>query len=304
MSTARRRTGGHRTARGAVVAALTGVLLAGCGGGGNGSVTPDAATSSPQAASVPEVPIPDDCEVAPPARLEAEVVAERPHDRTAFTQGLVFLGGRLFESTGLRGASSLRELDPATGSVLRQAPVPGDAFAEGLTATADGRLVQLTWTEGLAFVRDPDTLEVAGEFRYPGEGWGLTTLDDRRLVQSDGSDTLVVRDPDTFEPLERLTVRRADGATDQLNELEWDGRHLWANRWRTDEIVRIDLRCATVDAVVDTSALATRVVAMPVPEGLAPPEVVNGVASIPGTDRFLVTGKRWPTMFEVRFVPT
>lgn len=297
-------TTGRRRSAAAVVAALVGVPLLGCGGGGAESAGPGVVEPTPRVASVPEVSTPDDCVVAPPERFEAEVVAERSHDRTAFTQGLVFLGGRLFESTGLRGASSLRELDPTTGSVLRQAPVPGDAFAEGLTVTADGRLVQLTWTEGVAFVRDPGTLEVVGEFRYPGEGWGLTTLDDGRLVQSDGSDTLVVRDPATFEPLEQLTVRRSGGSTDQLNELEWDGRHLWANRWRADEIVRIDLRCGTVDAVVDTSALAARVAAMPVPEGLAPPEVVNGVASIPGTDRFLVTGKRWPTMFEVRFVPT
>ncbi len=296
-------TAGHRRAATAVaVATLAGVLLAGCGGGDE-SVAPGAVAPTTRVAPVPEASAPDDCVLAPPALLEAEVVAERPHDRTAFTQGLVFLDGRLFESTGLRGASSLRELDPVTGSVLRRSPVPGDAFAEGLTATADGRLIQLTWTEGVAFVRDPGTLEVVGEFRYPGEGWGLTTLDDGRLVQSDGSDTLVVRDPATFEPLEQLTVRRADGATDQLNELEWDGRHLWANRWRTDEVVRIDLRCATVDAVVDLSELATRVAGMPVPEGLDPPEVVNGVASIPGTDRFLVTGKRWPTVFEVRFVP-
>ena len=112
-----------------------------------------------------------------------------------------------------------------------------------------------------------------------------------------------VRDAATFEPLERLTVRRADGGADLLNELEWDGRHLWANRWKSDEIVRIDLTCGTVDAVVDTSGLTARVAAMPVPDGLPGPDVVNGVASIPGSDRYLVTGKRWPTMFEVRFVP-
>ena len=287
----------------AVAAALAGGALVGCGDGGSASEAPAPPAAVADATGVPAASVPADCLPTRPEPLVAEVVAERPHDRTAFTQGLVFLDGRLFESTGLRGESTLRELDPVTGGEVRRSPVPGDAFAEGLTATADGRLVQLTWTEGVAFVRDPGTLDVVGEFRYPGEGWGLTTLDDGRLVQSDGTDTLVVRDAATFEPLERLTVRRADGGADLLNELEWDGRHLWANRWKSDEIVRIDLTCGTVDAVVDTSGLTARVAAMPVPDGLPGPDVVNGVASIPGSDRYLVTGKRWPTMFEVRFVP-
>ena len=247
--------------------------------------------------------VPADCTIGAPERLVPEVVAEYPHDPTAFTQGLVFLDGRLFESTGLRGRSSVRELDPATGAVLRSAPVPDDAFAEGLAATLDGRLVQLTWTEGVAFVRDPDTLEVVDEFRYGGEGWGLTTLTDGILLQSDGTDTLTFRDPATFDPTGRLVVRRADGGTDRLNELEWDGRHLWANRWQTDEILRIDLRCGTVDGVVDVAELSARIAGMAVPDGAAAPDGVNGVAAVPGTDRYLVAGKRWPLTFEVRFVP-
>src|SRR5690606_6476713 len=127
-----------------------------------------------------------------------------------------------------------------------------------LTAVGDDRLVQLTWTEGRALVWNRSELTAVGEHRYDGEGWGISTLDDGRLVMSDGSDTLTVRDPDDFSVLERWQITRADGAADRLNELEWDGERLWANRWQTDEIVRIDLRCRRVDGVLDASALTAR----------------------------------------------
>jgi glutamine cyclotransferase len=238
---------------------------------------------------------------APPERLTVEVLDLRPHDPTAFTQGLLVVDGALYESTGQEGESTVREVDPVTGEVRRSVPLEPDLFGEGLTAVGDDRLVQLTWQHGRALVWDREDLSLVDEHAYDGEGWGITTLDDGRLVMSDGSDELAVRDPGDFAELERWTVERARGPADRLNELEWDGEHVWANRWQTDEIVRIDPDCHHVEAVVDASALSEW--ARDVAEPGHDIDVLNGIAHLPGTDRFLVTGKDWPAMFEVRFVP-
>jgi glutamine cyclotransferase len=241
----------------------------------------------------------EDCSPTPPAELSVEVVRTLPHDAGAYTQGLVVLDGRLFESTGREGASTLRELDPDTGDVLDQVPLAPDEFGEGLTVTDDGRLVQLTWTEGVAYEWDPDSLERLGEFRYEGEGWGLSTLEDGSLVMTDGSAALTLRDPDDFSVREARAVQRVGGDADRLNELEWDGESLWANRYQTDELLRIDPDCATVTGVADLSALREDATAAAVEAG-TPIDVTNGIAHLPGTDRYLVTGKWWPTMYEVR----
>lgn len=262
-------------------------VLAGCGGG---SQRATAATCGPPAA---------------PRRLVPQVVRELPHDPTAFTQGLVVADGVLYESTGLVGRSTLRSVDPSTGRVLASRRLPPTLFAEGLAALPGRRLVQLTWKDGIALrwrhpVDGLGPFRSQGRFAYDGEGWGLTRLGDGTLAMSDGSDRIAVRDAEDFRVLDRWRVRRADGPTDQLNELEWDGRRLWANRWQTDEIVRIDVRCRRVDAVVDATALTAR--ASAAQPGVAI-DVLNGIAHLPGTDRSLVTGKLWPVMFEVRFVP-
>lgn len=244
-----------------------------------------------------------DCATAlAPMRLGIEVVGERPHDPAAFTQGLLVVGDDLYESTGLEGRSTVRRVDSTTGEVLRSTDLAPELFGEGLTTLGDDRLVQLTWKDGRALVWDREELSLVGEHRYEGEGWGITTLDDGRLVMSDGSDTLTVRDPGDFSELERWEVTRPGGAADQLNELEWDGEHVWANRWKTDEIVRIDPECHRVDAVVDATELAARAEELASPD--EPIDVLNGIALLPGTDRFLVTGKQWPVTFEVRFVPS
>lgn len=240
-----------------------------------------------------------DCVPTEPERLQVEVLRTVPHDPEAYTQGLVVVGDRLFESTGREGASTVRELDPDTGEVLASEPLAADEFGEGLTLTDDGRLVQLTWLDGVAYEWDPDGLERLGSFSYEGEGWGLSTLDDGTLVMTDGSDELILRDPDDFIETERRTVQRADGPADRLNELEWDGTALWANRYQTDELVRIDPDCAVVTGVADLSALR-RDAAAAAAEAGTPIDVTNGVAHLPGTDRYLVTGKWWPTMYEVR----
>ena len=244
----------------------------------------------------------DPCRTGAPESLVPEVVRTLEHDPNAYTQGLVVHDGRLFESTGLEGRSSIRELDPASGRVLRSEPLDDDVFGEGLAVGDDGRLVQLTWTDGIAYERDADTFEELGRFEYDGEGWGLTTLADGRLVMSDGSDELVIRDPATFEALDSITVQRQGDAADRLNELEFDGTHVWANRYQTDEVLRIDLDCGLVTGVLDVGDL-TRAARDAATEGDPSPEVSNGIAHLPGTDRYLLTGKRWPTMYEVTLRP-
>ena len=242
-----------------------------------------------------------DCTPGEPAVLTAEIVRSLEHDPHAYTQGLVVHDGAIFESTGLVGESSIRELDPATGEVRRTVELDDEVFGEGLAIGADGRLVQLTWKHGTAYERDRDTFEVLRRFDYDGEGWGLTALDGTTLVMSDGSDTLVERDADDFAEHTRRRVRRADGPADLLNELDWDGTSIWANRYKSDEVLRIDPACATVTGVLDLEAIRSDTIAAAGP-GDPEPEVANGIAHVPGTDRFLVTGKRWPRLYEIRIV--
>ena len=286
------------TAACAALAVTVSLLLAGCGDSGDGAVGAGGGAALGGSSTVATR-----CSETPPEPLRVEVVRSLEREGDSYTQGLVVAGGRLFESGGRYGESSLRELDPETGEELRKVGVDPDLFAEGLGVAPDGSLVQLTWKEGTALVWDPDTFEVVDEHRYDGEGWGLTTLDDGTLVMSDGSDTLVERDPDNFSVLGEKRVRRVGGSADRLNELEFDGRSLWANRYTTDELLRIDPECAAVDGVADLSALREQAEALAEDDG-TPIDVTNGVAHLPGTDHFLVTGKWWPVIFEVRFVPT
>jgi glutamine cyclotransferase len=229
-----------------------------------------------------------------PERLKVKVLSTRPHDPEAFTQGLVLQGGTLYESTGLYGKSSLREVDPKTGAVKRKVAVPAEYFAEGLALVGD-RLLQITWKEEKALVYDRAGFKPAGEFRYDGEGWGLCS-DGTRLVMSDGSDRLTFRDPKTFAVLSILNVTLAGKPANQLNELECVDGTIYANVWQTDDILRIDPRDGRVTAVVDASGLLT-------PEERGKTDVLNGIAWNPVTKTFLITGKLWPKMFEVQFVP-
>jgi len=254
-----------------------------------GACTAEGEAEAPATAPEPE------CEAAAPEELRVEVVRTLPHAQDAFTQGLEVVGDELFKSTGRVGESSVRVVDLDDGTELRRVEVP-DVFGEGLTADERGRIWQLTWTEGIAFVRDPDTLEELERFEYEGEGWGLAALDDDRLVMSDGSDRLTLRDPGDFSVLEVWEIGRDGGAADLLNELEWDGEHLWANRYLTDELVRIDVECRRVDGVADLSELRAEAGSL---AGGAEIDVTNGIAHLPGSDRYLLTGKLWPVMFEV-----
>ncbi len=236
------------------------------------------------------------CSAADVVRWTPEVVATHPHDPNAFTQGLLFHDGRLYESTGRYGLSDVREVALESGSVVRARALDARFFAEGL-ARVDDRLVQLTYREGTALVYDLDTFEEVGRFTYQGEGWGLCH-DGRELWMSDGSSRLQRRDPVTFELLGHVDVRRDGRAVERLNELECVGEHVIANVWLTTELVRIVKADGRVDAVIDAAAL--------VPDDAAVrangDAVLNGVAHDPETGRWWLTGKLWPVLYEVRFV--
>ncbi|MEE2032838.1 glutaminyl-peptide cyclotransferase [Rhodococcus sp. CC-R104] len=233
----------------------------------------------------------------PPAELRVEVVAVHPHDTDAFTQGLEVDGGELLEGTGREGHSWVAAGSVDGGVERTRVHLPDDLFGEGLTVAGD-TVWQLTWQNGVALARDRDDLAERDRVEYDGEGWGLCAQSDR-LVMSDGSAELTFRDRDTFAELGRVTVHREGRAVSRLNELECtDDGAVYANVWQTDEIVRIDPQSGRVTARIDAGALREQLTAEQ-REGI---DVLNGIAHLPGTDRFLVTGKYWPKLFEVRFV--
>ena len=225
-------------------------------------------------------------------RLTVEVLAEFPHDRGAFTQGLLWDDGHLWESTGEYGRSTLRQVDPATGEVRRQVDVDPALFAEGLALVGD-RLIQLTWRSGLALAYDKASLAVVGQFTYQGQGWGLA-WDGRRLVMSDGSSRLTFRDAETFEALGTLRVTLDGAPLGSLNELEVVDGWIYANLWQDDRIVRIDPESGKVRAVIDASGLLS-------PMERLTTDVLNGIAYDPDSKTFWITGKNWPSMFQVAF---
>ncbi len=226
-------------------------------------------------------------------RLRARIVASYPHDPAAFTQGLVWHQGRLLESTGLYGESSVRRVDLASGQVEHEVALPGHLFGEGLTRV-DDRLVQLTWREGVARVLDLESFELLDELPYSGEGWGLC-LDGEELVMSDGSAQLTFRDPTSFAELRRLEVTLDGAPLARLNELECVDGWVYANVWGTDWIVKIETASGAVRGVIDASDL----LAASEREGA---DVLNGIAFDPGRRLFLLTGKLWPALFAVELV--
>lgn len=230
----------------------------------------------------------------PVERLRAEVVRTLPHDRDAFTQGLVVADGALYESLGRYGESRVRRIDLATGDVRTEAWLASTLFGEGLTRVG-GRLIQLTWREGRALLWTLPELRAAGERAYQGEGWGLA-FDGRRLVMSDGSDRLTFRDPDTFAPLGSVTVTLEGRPVTALNALEWANGAVWANVWGREEVLRIDPAGGRVTAVADASHLLSE-------EDRAGVDVLNGIAYDPSSGHFWLTGKLWPLLYEVRLVP-
>jgi glutamine cyclotransferase len=223
--------------------------------------------------------------------LGYEVINVFPHDPGAFTQGLVFRDGFLFESTGLNGRSSLRRVRLETGEVLQRRAIDDRYFAEGLTDWG-GRLVQLTWNTNVGFVYDLATFEPIRTFTYAGEGWGLTH-DGARLVMSDGTPALRFLDPGTFRETGRVVVRDGDTPVGNLNELEFVRGEILANVWLTDRIAVIAPASGRVTGWIDLAGLRP---------GPAPPgdDVLNGIAYDARRDRLFVTGKLWPRLFEIR----
>jgi len=229
-----------------------------------------------------------------PRLLRVEVLETLPHDPMAFTQGLVWHAGLLLESTGLQGRSSLREVEPKTGKVRRRVDLEERFFGEGLALAGD-RLIQLTWQHGVALVYDHFRFAETKRFTYESEGWGLC-WDGRDLVMSDGSSRLFFRDPETFEVRRSVEVRLRGQPLARINELECVGGSVYANVWMKDEIVVIDAKDGTVTAVIDAAGLLT-------PVERARADVLNGIAHDPASGDFYVTGKLWPKLFRVRFVP-
>ncbi|MCV7221819.1 glutaminyl-peptide cyclotransferase [Mycolicibacterium elephantis] len=218
------------------------------------------------------------------------VLAEIPHDPEAWTQGLELDGAALWEGTGIAGRSQVRELDPATGAVRRAAPAPNDYYGEGITVVGD-RIWELTWRDGVAVEWDKATLTPVREVPVDGEGWGLCH-DGDRFVRSDGTARLRFHDPVTFAETGSVTVTRDGVPQAALNELECVDGRVWANVWKTDMILRIDPASGEVDTVVNANGL------WPGQAGDRD-RVLNGIAHL-GDDEYLLTGKKWPSMYRVR----
>ncbi|OFW25998.1 MAG: glutamine cyclotransferase [Acidobacteria bacterium RIFCSPLOWO2_02_FULL_65_29] len=219
------------------------------------------------------------------------VVRTYPHDPTAFTQGLQYVDGFLYEGTGQNGQSSIRKVNLETGVVLQRRDLAKEHFGEGITVWND-EVYQLTWQSGIGFVYDRQTFAPKRTFRYTGEGWGLTR-DADGLIMSDGTDTLRFVDPATFAERRRVKVTAAGAAVPRLNELEYVKGEIFANVWTTDEVARIDPATGRVTGWVDLGHLLTD-------RERASTDVMNGIAYDAAGDRLFVTGKWWPKLFEVR----
>ncbi len=226
--------------------------------------------------------------------LRLRIVRKYPHAKDAFTQGLIWHEGVMYESTGQYGRSSIRKVRLEDGKVLAQRKLESRFFGEGLERVGD-HLIQLTWRAGLAFVWDLTTLEEHKTLRYAGEGWGLC-YDGATLVMSDGSSMLEFRDPESMALLGEVSVLKNGHPVRKLNELECIGSEVYANIWQRNEILRIDRKSGRVTATIDASGLLSRSEAMRA-------GVLNGIAYKPESKTFLITGKRWPHVFEVELVP-
>jgi glutaminyl-peptide cyclotransferase len=221
----------------------------------------------------------------------------RDHDTTSYVEGLQFYNGLLYESAGEYKISTLREVDPETGKVLRSVNVPEQYFAEGIVIVGD-KLIQLTWKEQVALIYDVNTFEQVGTYTYEGEGWGMCT-DGQYIYMSNGSSFLALRDPDTFAVIFNALITFQGQPVNQINELECVGDYIYANIWKTDYIIKINKKNGVIVGLIDASSLLTE----DERSKLGDQQVLNGIAYNADTDTFLITGKNWPKMFEVRFVP-
>lgn len=237
---------------------------------------------------------------AAPAKSEAaiygyEIVRTYPHDPRAFTQGLFYLDGHLYESTGQIGASTLRKVNLADGRVLKSVSIPRPHFGEGIVNWGS-EILGITWQSGLGFRWDKASFRRLGEFRYPGEGWGLTQ-NGRELIMSDGTAELRFLDPRTFAEQRRVTVTFSGRPVAKLNELEWVNGEIFANVWQTEFIARIHPETGIVTGLIDLRGLQKRA------GQSGPDHVLNGIAHDAEGGRLFVTGKYWPSLYEIRLKP-
>lgn len=221
-----------------------------------------------------------------------KIINVYPHDRTAFTEGLVYDGKTLYESTGLYDTSTLRQVDPITGRILKLYRLPDELFGEGLTLWAD-QLIQLTWQSGIGFVYDKKSFNQTRSFSYSREGWGITS-DGQRLIMSDGLDTLHFLNPDTFEETGSIRVMENGDPVSQLNELEYINGKVYANIYLTSKIAIISPSTGEVTGWIDLQGLVDR------ENELGDVDVLNGIAYEADRDLLIVTGKLWPELFEIK----
>jgi glutaminyl-peptide cyclotransferase len=218
-----------------------------------------------------------------------------PHDPEAFTQGLVFHEGALYEGTGLLGKSTLRKVDLETGRILMLVPLPDQYFGEGVTLWKD-KIIQLTWRSNIGLIYDRETFRLLKKFNYFSEGWGITQ-DGKHLIMSDGTSFLYFWDPQSFKEVKRVQVHDHGIPIARLNELEYIKGEIFANVFLTDRIVRISPETGRVTGWIDLRGL------LPAGDHFQKADVMNGIAYDPGKDRILVTGKYWPNLFEIQLVP-
>ena len=224
-----------------------------------------------------------------------QVVHAYPHDINAFTEGLFYLNGYLYESTGLESHSSVRKVKLETGQVVQRATLPADMFGEGI-APWNGRLVGLTWKAEVGYVLDLESFDTKGQFGYPGEGWGLTH-NGSEMVMSDGTADIRFLNPQTLVETHRIHVSAQGKPVDQLNELEWVDGEIYANIWQTDRIARIDPKTGDVVGWIDCKGLLPKKDFIP-----EHTDVLNGIAYDAATKRLFLTGKFWPKVFEVKLL--
>ncbi len=247
-----------------------------------------------KACVAPTVPYPPPRTAEPAPVYTYEIIHSYPHDAEAFTQGLVWEEGMFYEGTGLYGRSSLRHVALEDGAAEQMIPLAEQYFGEGITIW-DDHIIQLTWKSQVAFVYDKDSFAKVGEFSYVGEGWGLTH-DGSCLIMSNGSDQISFRDPETFAEVGRISVYDSNGAVFRLNELEYINGEIFANVWQTNRIARIDPQTGQVLGWIDlTNLLDTSNLTQPV-------DVLNGIAFDEENGRIFVTGKLWPTLYEIDLI--
>ncbi len=224
-----------------------------------------------------------------------EVVNSWAHDTSAFTEGLLYHDGFLYESTGLEGVSTLRKVEIETGRVVQKINLPPEIFGEGL-ALFGGKLYQLSWQNQKGFVYDLKSFKLLRTFTIYGEGWGMTS-DSTRLYMGDGSEFLRLLDPDSLRVEKTVGVYDGNRPIKEINELEWVKGEIFANVWKTDMIVRIDPATGKLLGVIDLRGI------LPAQDRTPQIDVLNGIAYDPATDRLWVTGKKWPRLFEIRLKP-